>query len=161
MQPIALNVPKAFQYIRSRLGIRTGIGRNAELSMIVVPVVQIDPLLLVSRSHHKTIDVAAAAGFSGFTCPPGEFWHLKKLASIAAGDYSYVLLIYAPSYEDPLTINGTVVQSLVLDDAGTVVTDLSGIVMRPGDAIEATSSAYVTQGDLSLDLLFDLEDCSS
>jgi len=66
-----------------------------------------------------------------------------------------------PSAEDPLTLESCNLTTNILEAEGLIVTDVVGITMRPGDTITAATSAYVTQGDLILDLLYELEDCSS
>ena len=165
MQPIVINRPEIYQKLRSRLGTRSGTGRNAELEMSIQPVVAIDPLLLLSRSHHSTnqgVDSVRSAPV--FTVPPGEYWHLNSVSweSVAGADYSLFLWAARPTGENPSTSAQVPITDLWTFSGIGLRQASPSIILRPFDQVGWASLIWVANGgDASLLIAYDLEDCSS
>lgn len=162
MQPIVVNRPEIFQKIRSRLGVQTGRGRNAELDMVIHPIIDVDPLLLEGRGHDFTASVIGNASVLLFACPDGEFWHLLRMSALQIdGTFDYQIGLAAPKTESPATTVEVPLAPVVADGSAMQLIDLGGITMRPGMSLRATGSTHSVTGDLFVMLLYDLEDCSS
>lgn len=163
MQPIAIQKPSIFQKLRSRLGIRTGIGRSAELEYTIQPVVQVDPLLLESRAGTWSFTVAGNGTTPLVTVPAGEVWHLKFMDrwEDGAADFYLRILIVRPDQDDPTTTYSFIISPATPDSTAVVVIDVRDIIMRQGDQLEAIVGNYISGTVTNMALLYDLEDCGS
>jgi len=146
--------------------VRTGIGRSAELDYIIHLMLDIDPLLLVSRIHHQTAVIPDATGFKSVVGPSvGEYWHLKgvEVEDKATSDYTYNVAISAPGSGSESANNLVVGLSRVA--AGAAVPfplSLIGITLRPGQDLGIDVSSWTAGGGgTGFKVLYDLEDCSS
>lgn len=163
-QPIKINRPAIFQKIRNRFGVRTGVGRSADLDMAIHPTFDVDPLLLESRAHHETISVNSVRSLEEFAVPDGEYWHVKTLALESSVDADYSLFLWVSR---PISTGGVtqipVTDLWVVSGIGVRVQNLDGLVARPGDSFGYDSLVWVANGSGidEMRISYDLEDCSS
>jgi len=160
--PIKIHRPEIYQKIRNRLGVETGIGRSAELLMSIQPILDIDPLLLVSEVFYASATISADGDASMGTVPAGEFWHLKA-ASVhggATGTYDLALGILG---RDKAGNARTVYLSVPVAATGIwmPVPALNGLTLRPGDQLQRSVTGYSVGSTATIAVWYDLEDCSS
>lgn len=131
--------------------------------MTILPIVDIDPLLLASRTYTLGFTVNDVSIYNAKTVPPGEYWHLKMCGwkTVAGSDYSLYMFVLRPglgggvnqrqSVTDLWAFSGIDVRSQTLD-----------FTLRPGDVVGWESLAFVASGGVALGTFtYDLEDCSS
>ena len=67
---------------------------RAEVGTLIVPVTQVDVLLLASAGDRTAYDLTAASGtFRGLTVPAGERWYLGKMERDATSGNTRMLLV--------------------------------------------------------------------
>lgn len=164
MQEIKINRPEIFQKLRSRLGVRTGLGRSADLELSIQPTIDIDPLLLLSRAHHVPVTVGSVTSATVHTVPAGEFWHMKSVSfeSVAGADYSLLMTTTHPAADDPAaTLTVPLTELWTFSGIGLRLQVL-GMTIRPGDKLGWESLVWVADGGAGLmNIAYDLEDCAS
>jgi len=165
-EPIKINQPEIFQKLRNRFGVRTGVGRNAELAMSIQPVVDVNPLLLRTRGFTFTVVPSSATTWLALTCPATAFYHLKRVwyADLALSDYTYKVQMRAQTLDIPTTTRDiSLTNSVVAAGAAeNGALDVVGLTMRPGDSLLLDVSAHTAGGSGTLiEVLLDEEDCSS
>lgn len=165
MEPIVINRPGIYQKLRNRLGVRTGIGRSAELEMSLQPTIDVDPLLLETRvAIANDVDVDSVTANTVFTVPPGEFWHCKcvSLETVAGTDFSLFFRLLAPNAADPSAGTFGPLSPLHVFSGIDVFAVQLGQTLRPGDDVGWESLVWVAAGgNAVMTLTYDLEDCSS
>jgi len=164
LEPIHIDRPEIFQKVRSRLGVRTGVGRSAELDMAIHPMIDVDPLLLESRVHHIIVTVDSVRPVIEHTVPAGEYWHMKNASweSVANADFSLFLTSDRPPTDNPASTQRAPLSDLwAFSGIGVRVQPLN-MTLRPGDTLGWESLVWVANGGNSVfTVVYDLEDCSS
>lgn len=159
--PIAL-VAVLLSKLRSRFGVETDAGQNANLSLTIVPVTQIDPLALVNVGNSKTVSPGSTGTDTIFTVPPGEFWHLKAITreDSAVTDYTYHLTLKVNGGNPTIPLSTSVVAA---GAAAPVPLLLPGgnMVLQAGDQLLQDTTVWVADGAGTLwKFFYAREDCA-
>ena len=164
VQPIVIDSP-VLHKLRGRLGVRSGLGRNAELSLIVVPTVDIDPLLRKTVADDAVIVPSAVTFYQLFSVPTTKFYRLKRVwtEDLALSDYSYQVVVRVHQLgTDAGNIVVPVTPYIVaagVADNGSI--SLEGITLQPGNNIGINVDAWTAGGSgTRISVLLEEVDCA-
>lgn len=156
------NPARVLSLINKRFGATIGgPGARMELGPIT-PVTDLDALALLPRANTVTVAVTENGYIDFHTVPPGERWHMEWLRVVSVGaDYTY-----RPAWSrKTLGTSGTVLrfplQEAVIADGTDFILNSTGIVLNAQDSVSAQVASFVAGDDLSVVVMYWLEECET